>query len=401
MMFRASFFSAPHRVMFLGGSVQALVAMGFWSLQTGGHYAGLWPVPVWPLLATMPLSVWHALLMGSGVFPWFIFGFILTAGPRWQGAADLGQRDFLPPFLSLATGCVLVWLALFLPLTLAPGLAAMLVGWAMVARILTRIAGLPAMGREHIAYAAVAAWLGAAGVGGYLIQTITGDAAWGRLGISLTIWGFLLPVFVTVSHRMLPYFSSAVTPGYAVRRPVWALRTLLGASIAHGAMSLFEISHGLWLADLTAMVSAAYLSLAWWQRGVAGNRMVAVLHIAFAWLAPAFALFVLHDLSPGSVGQAPMHALVIGFFSSMMIGMVSRVTLGHSGRLVRADRAMWSAFCAMQGAAVLRVASDLPLPGGGAVMLWLSSVAWLAAFGIWAAAYAPALWRPRDDGKAG
>ena len=113
LMFRASFFAAPHRVMFLGGSIQALLAMGFWSLQTGGHYAGFWSVPVWPLLAVLPHSLWHGLLMGSVVFPWFVFGFILTAGPRWQGAADLGQRDFLPPFMLLAVGWLLVWIALF------------------------------------------------------------------------------------------------------------------------------------------------------------------------------------------------------------------------------------------------------------------------------------------------
>ncbi|MBI5107425.1 MAG: NnrS family protein [Rhodocyclales bacterium] len=284
MMFRASFFAAPHRVMFLGGTVQALLAMGFWSLQTGGHYAGFWPVPIWPLLTVLPQSVWHALLMGSGVFPWFIYGFILTAGPGWQGAGDLGQREFLLPFLTLATGWVFVWAGLLAPVALSVGLVIVFAGWVMVARILTRIAMLPAIGREHIAYAALATWLGAAGIGAYVVQAASDDVFWGRLGLSLTIWGFLMPVFVTVTHRMLPFFTSAATRGYVARRPVWALRILLAGSIAHGALSAFDQRDLIWLVDFPAMLAAGTLSWLWWQRGMTGNRMVAVLHGALAWL---------------------------------------------------------------------------------------------------------------------
>ena len=63
------FFAAPHRVMFLGGTVQALLAMAFWSLQTGGHYAGLWSPPAWPLLLRFPPPLLHAMLLAGGVFP--------------------------------------------------------------------------------------------------------------------------------------------------------------------------------------------------------------------------------------------------------------------------------------------------------------------------------------------
>ncbi len=399
--FRASFFTAPHRVMFLGGTVQALLAMAFWSLQTGGHYAGLWQVPVWPLMTVFPAVMVHALLMAGGVFPWFVFGFILTAGPRWQGAADLDQAGFLPPFVLLATGWSMAFIALLLPATLVIGMVLVLAGWLLVARMLTGIALRSAASREHIGFVAVAAWAGAAGMAAFAVMAASNDLAWGRLGLSLTIWGFLLPVFVSVAHRMLPFFTSAVVRGYSVRRPVWALRVLVVASLTHGMLAIAELPGWLWLADLPGMIAAAALSHGWWQHGVLGNRMVAVLHIAFAWLAPTFAFFLLQSLAPGAVGQAPIHAIALGFFSSMLIGMVSRVTLGHSGRPVLADRAMWAAFCLMQAAAVLRLVGELPLPGGGATLLWLSSVAWFGAFAVWAAVYAPLLWRPRTDGKAG
>ena len=85
----------------------------------------------------------------------------------------------------------------------------------------------------------------------------------------------------------------------------------------------------------------------------------------------------------------------------MLIGMASRVTMGHSGRPVAADAAMWSAFCMMQAAALLRVVSDLPGLPGGYVVMWLSSALWLGAFALWAWRFAPAFWRPRLDGKPG
>ncbi len=398
-------FAAPHRVMFLAGTVQALVAMVFWSVEAGARHAGLWPAPGWPLLNLIPPSLMHALLISCGVFPLFIFGFILTAGPRWQGAGELSQRDFLPAFLLLACGWLLVWTALLVPALLVVGLALALGGWIAVALVLTRLARHRATEREHIVFVALAAWLGAAGLGAFLVFAASGVLPWARLGISLAIWGFLLPVFLAVAHRMLPFFTSSAVPGYALHRPAWALRALLGLSLAHGMLTFLEQPQWFWLADLPAMFVAGRLSWLWWSRAAMQNRMLAVLHLAFAWLGPAFALFALQSIAryalPGFLGQAPLHALTLGFFASMLLGMASRVTLGHSGRPVAADNAMWWAFCMMQAAAVVRVISELPaLPGAHSVM-WLSSLLWLGAFALWAGRFAPAFWRPRADGKPG
>ena len=72
----------------------------------------------------------------------------------------------------------------------------------------------PATAREHIAYVALAAWAGAAGIAAYGWMAATGDLVWGRLGLSLIVWGFLPPVFFSVAHRMLPFFTSAAVRGY-------------------------------------------------------------------------------------------------------------------------------------------------------------------------------------------
>ena len=398
-------FAAPHRPMFLAGTVQALAVMVFWSLELGGRYLGLWPVPAWPLLAVFPPSVLHALLLSCGVFPFFMFGFILTAGPRWQGAGELSQRDFVPAFVLLAAGWLLVWAALLLPRLIVPGLVLVLGGWVAVALLLTHLARHRTTDREHIGFVALAGWLGVAAMGAFAVFAGGGPLPWARFGISLAVWGFLLPVFLAVAHRMLPFFTSSALRGYVVHRPQWALRSLIGLSFVHGGLAFLELTDWLWLADLPAMLVAVRLTWLWWSRAAFANRMLSVLHVAFAWLGVAFALFTVQSLLrntlPGFLGQAPLHALTLGFFASMLIGMASRVTMGHSGRPVAADDAMWRAFCMMQAAAVLRVISELPALPGGHHLMWLSSLLWLIAFELWAWRYAPAFWRPRADGKAG
>ena len=399
------FFAAPHRVMFLAGTFQALAVMMFWSIEVGARHAGLWTVPAWPLVMAFPPSLLHAMLISCGVFPFFIFGFILTAGPRWQGAGELTRRDFLPAFMLLASGWLLVWLALPWPHLLAGGLGLALAGWIAVALTLTRIFRHRDTDREHIACVAVAAWLGAAGLGAFVVFAGGGSVFWAYLGVSLAIWGFLLPVFLTVTHRMLPFFTASSLRGYVLHRPAWALRVLLVASLVHGTLSIMDKSHWLWLADVPAMLAAGRLTWLWWSRAALANPMLAVLHIGFAWLGPAFALSAIQSLlreaMPGVLGQAPLHAMTIGFFASMLIGMASRVTMGHSGRPVAADDAMWRAFCAMQAAAVLRVVSELPALPGAQFVMWLSSALWLLAFAMWAWRFAPCYWRPRADGQPG
>jgi len=398
-------FAAPHRPMFLAGTVQAFAVMLFWSLELGGRYLGLWPVPAWPLLAGFPPSVLHGLLLSCGVFPFFMFGFILTAGPRWQGAGELSQRDFVPAFVLLAGGWLLVWAALLLPRLLVPGLVLALAGWVAAALQLSGLARHRTTDREHIGFVALAAWLGVAAMGAFAVFAGGGALPWARLGIALAVWGFLLPVFLAVAHRMLPFFTASAVRGYVLHRPPWPLRSLIGLSLAHGGLVFFELIEWLWLADLPAMLVAIRLTRLWWSRAALANRMLSVLHVAFAWLGVAFALFVLQSLFwkavPGLLGQAPLHALTLGFFASMLIGMASRVTMGHSGRPVAADDAMWLAFCMMQAAAAVRVISELPALAGTHALMWLSSLLWLGAFGLWAWRFAPALWRPRADGKPG
>jgi uncharacterized protein involved in response to NO len=100
-------------------------------------------------------------------------------------------------------------------------------------------------------------------------------------------------------------------------------------------------------------------------------------------------------------GLAPLHALTIGCFATLMLGMATRVTLGHSGLPFDIDRSLKLMFAGMQLVAVVRVSADM-LPS--AAMLWLycaAALIWLACFTPWVTRYLPVYWRPRADGLAG
>ncbi|MBU0752098.1 MAG: NnrS family protein [Gammaproteobacteria bacterium] len=396
----APFFSAPHRVMFLGGAIQALIAILTWGIDLAARQAGLWQAPQWPL----PAPWWHALTMLYGVFPFFIFGFILTAGPRWQGAPDTPSRVFVPAFLGMAAGWALIWLSPLLAALLVPGLALVMAGWGVALVWLWQVGNRPDRDRLHIRVVAAGVALGVAGMAALAAFALGAEARWARLGIELGLWGVLLPIFVTVAHRMLPFFTSAVVPNYAVYRADWTLQVMVAASLLHGVLSWLDMPAWTWLADLPAAGVAVHLSRRWRLRDSLGQRMVAVLHIAFAWVALAFALFAVGSLMSlagrDALGLVPLHALTLGFFASMLIGMATRVTLGHSGLPVRDDGVMWPAFWAMQAAALLRILAELAGPAAA----WLSlpaALLWAGAFAVWTWRHGPKFLRRRADGKPG
>jgi uncharacterized protein involved in response to NO len=85
----------------------------------------------------------------------------------------------------------------------------------------------------------------------------------------------------------------------------------------------------------------------------------------------------------------------------MLLAMASRVSLGHSGRPLKADGLTWVLFWLVQASALARMLPDLAAGLGLPWLYYLAALLWLAAFGAWAWRYAPMYWRPRVDSKPG
>jgi uncharacterized protein involved in response to NO len=144
------------------------------------------------------------------------------------------------------------------------------------------------------------------------------------------------------------------------------------------------------------------LQLSRWQgTRCGGDPLLWVLHIAYAWLPVSLALKAAALLGLPLPANAWVHALTAGAMATMIIGVMSRAALGHTGRPLVAPAAMPAAYLMLTGAALSRVFGPLFLPS--AITWWhgISAGLWSFAFLIFVIIYAPMLCRPRADGRAG
>lgn len=406
MSFKAVFFSAPHRVMFMAGAVQSLLTVALWSVDLGARHAGLYaPVP-WPAFGAFP-PVWlHALLMIYGLFSFFFFGFLMTALPKWVGAAGLTGRGYLPPFLLLAAGWCGVYLALLLPSLLPCSLLLVAAGWGWGWWSLMQAARSGSNPAKAHAWAVLTALgLGVPGLLSFALGFQSADGLWVRVAIEIGLWCCLLPVFFIVSHRMLPFFSSTVIPRYTIYRSMPVLWAMLACFALHAAGNIFALRFLFWPVDLLTAGLAFFLSWKWQVRRSFLMPLLAMHHVATLWLGAGFALYgVQGALAAFGIdwgGLAPLHALSIGYFASMLLGMATRVTLGHSGRTVTTDRWTWGLFWVFQGVVVLRLVGEFVVWQGPANLVWLASLGWLLVFGLWCRIHLPFYVKPRPDGQPG
>ena len=397
-----TFSAAPHRMFFFGGAVQALLIMIWWLIDIGGRFDGLYNPITW----TMPPTDAHAFLMIYGFFPFFIFGFLMTTYPKWMNGEEVERSTYVPAFVLLCAGILLFYLGLVISYSLTRiALLVLLTGWTVGLYALLRVylrARHP--DKRHATITSIVlglGWLLVAGFG-------SDEAHLVALAKTGGIWLLLLPVFFAVSHRMIPFFSANVIPGYKVVRPDWALGMVPACALLHSVLEMDALQQWTWIVDLPMAACALYLTTSWRIRESLALPILGMLHISFAWLSIALLLYAVQSLTLFTTGmlvlaKAPLHALTIGYFTSMMLAMVTRVTLGHSGRRLVADGLTWAIFLVFQFVVALRVIAEIPqisFTAHGHILM-CTAILWLVCFGIWGWKYSPIYWRPRPDGNPG
>ena len=392
--------AAPHRPMFLLGALQLVLVMLFWLAELAGR-AGL--------SAPLPLtlySTWaHVFLMVYGVFPFFMYGFLFTAYPRWLDAPPVGRRAYLTVAVLGAGGIALVYLGLFVSAALlALGLALYLASWLHALALLLRLYRDARKRGPHATLLVVEMGLGALGVALFLYGVLARATPAFVLAREIGLWGFLIPVLLTVSHRMLPFFTQSALPLARVPRPAWSLAWLVGGAMLYGVFALIELPAAQLALALGLAGVALHHTVAWGLRRSFGVRLLAMLHVAFLWFGVGMALYAVQAglalAGVQALGRAPLHALGIGFVAGTLVAMATRVTLGHSGRALAVKAPTWFLFLALNAVAVLRVAAELT-PAGFQALNLLAAAGWLACLVPWSARYAPFFVRPRADGRPG
>jgi uncharacterized protein involved in response to NO len=126
-----------------------------------------------------------------------------------------------------------------------------------------------------------------------------------------------------------------------------------------------------------------------------------VLHLAYAWLPLGFALKAIAALAGAVCAQYWLHAFGIGAVATMIIAVMTRASLGHTGRRLEVARSIALAYGLLTAAAFARVLLPHIGPGSYAWAVAIAAVCWSGAFAIFVGVYAPVLTRPRVDGKQG
>jgi len=392
---------APHRLLFFVGASNVLLAMLWW---------GAWLVSArWPQLLAMhqprPYAGWlHAFVMQYQMLASFVFGFLLTVFPRWMGLRDLERWRYLPVGLGLFGGQLATLLgALGWSAGIVVGLLMTLAGWLAALVTLGPLLWRESGRTWHARSCYAALLLGFAGLVAWTVFVLGGPALCAFASIKLGTFGLLLPVYLTVAHRMFPFFAGNVVPGYKPWRPLWVLGLAWALCLLHLGLELVHGYAWLWTADLPLLALTATLLWRWWPRGPK-PALLTVLFIGLAWLPVAFALYATQSIGyvltgVYLLGRAPAHALFVGFFGSVLVAMVTRVVQGHSGRALVLPKVAWYAFGAIQAVAALRIGAEL----AGDSMRWqaLAAAGWLLALAPWVLRLGRITLAPRVDGKPG
>jgi len=392
--------AAPHRLLFLVGASNVLLAMfwwGLWLLDARFQIIGL-AQPIIP-------AVWmHAIIMQFQVLTPFIFGFLLTVFPRWMNLPALTRWHYIPVGLGLLGGQILTLIGLFgFPHLLILGLIQSLAGWVAGLYFLLQLLWKEKQTTWHAISAATALTLGLVGLSLVLAYAYTGNARLMFAAIKFGSVGLLLPIYFTVCHRMIPFFASNIIPDYKVFRPLWALAVFWFLILLHLGLELVHGYAWLWISDIPLMLLSVFLLWHWWSNKPQ-PALLKVLMLGFAWLPIAMLLYSIQSLwyvgtEQFILGRAPAHAMFIGYFGSLLVAMVTRVTQGHSGRPLELGRVAGFAFMTIQLVAILRIVAEI-MPDA---MWWqvIAALLWLLAFLPWVMRSAWIYLTPRADGQAG
>jgi len=392
--------NAPHRLLFFVGAGNVMLAMLWWALwliDARWQVLGLWQPQVY--------GGWlHAIVMQYQVLAPFMFGFLLTVFPRWMALTELTRWHYLPVGLGLFGGQLMTLLGAFGPVQLLHvGAVLTLAGWSIGLFFLLRWVWQDRGKTWHAVSCAAALILGLSGLLLYAAFLHVQDARMMFASIKLGSFGLLLPIYFTVAHRMFPFFAGNVVADYRPWRPMWVLASFWPLGLLHLGLELVHGYAWLWLADLPLLALSGYWLARNWPHGKA-PALLRVLFLGYAWLPIALAMYagqsIWYALSGEfMLGRAPAHALFVGFFGSLLVAMVTRVTQGHAGRPLQLGCIAGFAFFAIQLVCVTRILAEFALDH----MAWqaASAVGWLLAFTPWVLRSLGIYLSPRADGKPG
>ena len=375
------------RPFFLLAGIHAALAIPVWIISLHGHY-----LPGSPL----PAHSWHAHEMIFGFIAAAMAGFLLTAVPSWTGRRGFAGAPLI--------GLTLLWLAGRVVMTFPLGMSALVIAAIdlifLPALAFTILPSLIRSGnRRNFAFIGLLTALFAANLHFHFNGAVAIDPI--RFAINV-----VLITVVIVGGRLLPPFTSSGLKqrgtDIRIRRYPLLDRTVLIVVIAVLIIDL--IAPGTTLAAVASAIAALLLSLqlARWQgQRTLREPLLWVLHVGYAWLPVALTLKAAWLFAVPISGTSWLHAITTGAFSTMILAVMSRAALGHTGRALIAPRRMVVAYILLTGAAFTRVFGPILYADAWSLWMAVAALLWSLSFTLYVIVYAPILCSPRADGRAG
>ncbi len=336
--------------------------------------------------------LWHGHEMVFGFAGAIVAGTLLTALPSWAMVPELRGARLALLAAAWLIGRLAFWAAPWLP-PLVVALADNLFWPAMFVLLAHPV--WTARDRRYRLLLPILAGLAAAN-GAYHAAAIAGDGGAAERALQAAVWvlavlfslkgGVLTPVFTGNALRelgrgdqarfLMPLELTALALLVAVAcASLWQAPTLLTGALA----ALAALVHGVRVAR-------------WRGWRVADQALLPQMHLGMAWLVFALALKAVADLGGPVPPQAWLHAFTVGALGMMMIGLMVRVVLRHTGRPPRPPLLMRGAAIAVMAAALLRLAASVH--GLGPQVVALSGLLWAAGFAAYLGCFARMLWSP-------
>lgn len=377
------FLRGGFRPFFFGGAAWAVIALALWIGSLTGEL-------------TLPTAIdalaWHRHEMLFGFVGAAIAGFVLTAVPNWTGRLPIAGWPLVVLFgLWAAARLALVFSSLS-----GLWLAALLdVGFFVLLALLAGREVLQASNR-NLPVVGIVLLFGAANAVDYL--SVSGAISAPDLGWRLAV-GIVVLLISLIGGRIIPSFTRnwMAKQGITKRLPTQPARFDMIVIAATGFALLAWVAGPVATPIGVVLIAAAALQSArlarWGGARTWRDPFVLVLHVGYAWVPVGLALLGLSlmDLVPRS---AAIHALTAGAMATMILAVMTRASLGHTGRELKANAATAVVYLLVTVGAVLRVAASLELVDF-TFGIEVAGLAWGGALLLFLIAYAPVLWRPR------
>jgi len=391
-----AFLTLAFRPLFLLGTLFSVLAIAWWT-----HY---WTAPSeW-----MPYGGviwWHGHEMLFGFAMAIVTGFLLTAVKTWTGVATINGFP-----LALL---VIVWLTARILIAfganLSPWLVALVdVSYLLFCSIAMAYPVLKAKQWRNLMFVPIL----------LLFATLNSISHWSiyanRFDIathSLHATILLLTLVIAIlGGRVIPAFTANATG--IKKAPVWLwleasaiLSILLMVVIAFIGFDKVNAQFLLVISAFASLVNGLRF-LRWGFQNTFSNSLLWSLHFSFMFIPAGFllvAFYAIEILQPSlnwvSNISAALHSFTIGAIGGMILAMISRVTLGHTGRRLKARRLVTISFHLILLSAIIRIIFPLWMPQFYSVAITATGVFWLVAFGIFLVIYSPMLVSRRADGR--